>query len=168
MIKITNTKFKGLKVIENPKHLDSRGFLREISKEKKIKKKFPFVYISKSKKNVIRGLHYQIKKKQAKIITVIKGSIFDVVVDIRKSSKFYGKHYAIILSEKKNISLSVPGGFAHGFCALEDNTIILYQCSNYRSKIYERGIKWNDRTLNINWPCKKPILSKKDKKNKNF
>ena len=165
-MKILNTKFKGLKVIEGLSHYDSRGCFRETFKNKLFKKKkFIFWCMSKSKKNVVRGLHIQKKIQQDKFVSTIKGKIFDVVLDLRKNSKTYGKHFTIILSDKNSKSLLIPAGFAHGFCGLEKENIVLYGCTNYRSKKNEIGILWNDNSLKINWPVKKPIISKKDKKN---
>ena len=108
---------------------------------------------------------YKVKIKQAqdKLITVIKGKILDVVVDIRKNSKTFGKHFKIILSENNAKFLYVPKGFAHGFLGLEKENIVVYYCSNYRNPKYERSINWNDKSLKINWGIKKPIISKKDK-----
>ena len=125
--------------------------------------------ISISKKNVVRGLHFQIKKPQAKFISVLSGKIFDVVVDLRKNSKTFGKTFSIILDSRKNTSLFIPVGFAHGFKSLKDNSIMLYACSEDRYPKYERGLIWNDKDLKIKWPNKKiNILSKKDKNNISF
>ena len=167
-MKIIKTPIKGLIVIINKKFVDSRGYFREVLLEKIIKKKFIFNVVSHSKKNVIRGLHFQEKKPQGKFISVIKGKIIDVVVDLRKNSKTYGRHFKIILSERNCTSVYIPGGFAHGFGGLEKENIVIYSCTNYRYKKGERGILWNDKVLKINWGIKKPILSLKDKKNINF
>ncbi len=167
-MKIVKTPIKDLLVIENKKFLDSRGFFREILLEKVIKKKFVFNVVSSSKKNVIRGLHFQSKNSQGKFVSVIKGKIIDVVLDIRKNSKTFGKYFKIILSDKNCKSIYIPEGFAHGFGGLENENIIIYSCTKYRSKKYERGILWNDKDLKINWGIKKPIISAKDKKNKSF
>ena len=99
---------------------------------------------------------------------VIKGKIFDVMLDLRKKSKTFGKKYSITLSEKNSTSIYVPAGFAHGFCGLDKENIVLYGCSNYRSKSNEIGILWNDKSLDIRWPIKKPVISSKDKKNLSF
>ena len=163
MIKKTN--FKGLLIIENKAFNDKRGYLKELLKEQKLKKKFPFTVMSFSKKNVIRGLHLQKKNTQGKFISVLKGKIFDVVVDLRRKSKTYKKYFSIILSEKNSKSLYVPEGFAHGFCCLDKENYVIYSCTKYRNKKSEVGLKYNDKDLNINWPIKKPILSKKDKSN---
>tara|TARA_Y100000590_G_scaffold313771_1_gene354695 strand:+ start:1284 stop:1808 length:525 start_codon:yes stop_codon:yes gene_type:complete len=164
-VKILKTKLKGLKVLKDISYYDNRGYFREILEKKFFKKHFIFWCLSKSKKNVLRGLHLQNKFAQDKIVTVVKGKIFDVVVDLRKGSSTYGKKYSTILSEKNTKSLYVPAGFAHGFCGLDEENIVLYGCTNYRSKKNEIGIQWNDSTLKIKWPIKKIIISKKDKKN---
>ena len=165
-MKIVNTKFKGLKIIKGMNHYDNRGYFRETFKNSFFKNKnFIFWCMSKSKKNVLRGLHLQKKFGQDKFISVVKGKIFDVVVDLRKKSKTYRKHFSIILSEKNSISLFIPAGFAHGFCGLENDNLVFYGCTNYRSKKNEVGILWNDKTLKIKWPIKKIITSSKDKNN---
>ena len=163
MKNIKKTKFKGLLIIQGIKHKDSRGYLRELIVEKKIKKKFKFQIISKSKKNVLRGLHFQFKKPQGKYISVIKGEIFDVAVDIRKNSPTYKKIFTIRLSEKNSKSVYIPPGFAHGFLTLSKENIICYSCTEYRSVGNEYGLVYNDPTLNIKWPTNKVIITKKDK-----
>ena len=167
-MKIIKTKFKGLIVIQNKRFDDNRGFFRELLIEKQIKKKFCFYVVSVSKKNVIRGLHYQTKKPQGKFISVLKGKIIDIAVDLRKNSKTFGKHFKIILSDKNCTSIFIPEGFAHGFGGLDNENIIAYSCTNYRYKKGERGLLWNDKDLKINWGIKKPILSSKDKINFTF
>ena len=165
---IIKTKFKDLIVINSKNFYDDRGYFREILIEKIIKKKFVFNVMSKSKKNVLRGLHMQKKNPQGKYISVIKGGILDVVVDCRKNSKTFGKHYKIIISEKNAKSIYVPPGFIHGFVGLKKENIVLYSCTNYRHKKSECGIMWNDPAVRIKWPIKRPILSTKDKKNQSF
>ena len=167
-MKILKTPLKDLLVIKNVKFNDSRGYFRELLLEKKLKKKFKFNVVSMSKKNVIRGLHFQIKKPQGKFISVIKGKIVDVAVDLRKNSKTFGKHFKIILSDKNCTSIYIPEGFAHGFGGLEKENLVVYSCTNYRFKKGERGIKWNDKNLKIKWNISKPIISSKDKQNKSF
>ena len=167
-MKIKRTKFKDLVVIKKDSFKDSRGYFRELFLQKIIKKKFIFDTMSFCKKNVLRGLHLQLKNPQGKYITVLQGKIFDIALDLRKNSKTFGKHFSIILSGKENTSIYIPEGFAHGYCTLEKNTIIHYKCTNYRDKNSERGIFWNDPKLKIKWPIKKPILSIKDRKNLNF
>ena len=165
---VHKTKFLGLKLIKGVNYYDNRGYFREIFKALFIKKKLIFWCISKSKKNVIRGLHFQKKPKQEIFVSVLKGKIFDVVLDLRKNSKTYGKCYKSILSEKNSNSLFIPYGFAHGFCALEKENLILYGISNYRSKKNEVSISYKDSNLNIKWPINKPIISKKDKNSITF
>tara|TARA_B100001741_G_C16396071_1_gene524687 strand:+ start:8 stop:523 length:516 start_codon:yes stop_codon:yes gene_type:complete len=167
-MKIVKTPIKGLLVIKNKKFDDRRGYFREVLLEKNIKRKFKFNVVSMSRKNVIRGLHFQKVKPQAKLISVIKGKIIDVAVDIRKNSTTYGKHFKVILSDKNCTSLFIPEGFAHGFGGLEKENIVVYSCTNYRYKKGERGILWNDKDLKINWSIKKAIISSKDKKNTTF
>jgi dTDP-4-dehydrorhamnose 3,5-epimerase len=159
----------GIKIFKSAIYKDSRGSFKEVYKEKELKKKqIIFHCTSSSKKNVLRGLHLQTKKSQAKFLTVIKGKIFDVAVDLRKNSKTFGKYFSIILSYKSYSSIYIPSGFAHGFCGLNKENIVYYGCSNYREKDHEVGILWNDQDLKIKWPIKKPILSKKDLKNISF
>ena len=168
-MKIFDTKFYGLKIIKGSNHYDKRGYFRETFKNSFFKnKKLIFWCMSKSKKNVLRGLHMQTIYQQDKFVSVIKGKIFDVVIDLRKKSKTYGKIYSITLSDKNSTSLFIPAGFAHGFCGLENENLVFYGCTNYRSKKNEVGILWNDDMLKIKWPIKKPILSKKDKNNMTF
>ena len=132
--------------------------------QKKIyKKKFSFYTSIKFKKNVLRGLHMQTKKPQDKFLSVLKGKVLDIAVDLRKNSKTYGKHFKIILSEKNGKHLFVPKGFAHGILGLDKENILHYACSNYRDPKSEVSIKWDDPDLRINWGIKKPIISKKDK-----
>ena len=120
--------------------------------------------MSKSKKNVLRGLHLQKKFGQDKFISVVKGKIFDVVVDLRKDSEFYGKHMSFEISAEETKQLYVSAGFAHGFCVLENNTEVMYKVDNFHSKENNRAIVWNDPTLSIKWPVSQNecIVSDKD------
>ena len=168
-MKILNTKFQGLKIIKGINYYDNRGYFRETFKNSFFQnKKFIFWCMSKSKKNVIRGLHLQKEFRQDKFVSVVKGKIFDVVVDLRKKAKTYGKKYSIILSEKNSTSLFIPAGFAHGFCTMAKENLVFYGCTNYRSKNDEIGILWNDSELKIKWPIKNPIISQKDRKLRTF
>ena len=165
-MQIKKTKLKGLKIISNKIYKDYRGYFKEDFKSIFFKgSKFLFSCTSKSKKNVLRGLHMQTKNKQGKFVSVLKGAILDVVVDLRKNSKTFGKHYKIELSDKNGKSIFIPPGFAHGFLALKKENIVHYYNTNYRSAKHEIGILWNDSSLKIKWPIKNPLLSKKDKKN---
>jgi dTDP-4-dehydrorhamnose 3,5-epimerase len=167
MIKIN---IQGIKIFRSNIYKDQRGLFKEIYKKKKLKqnKELIFHCMSISKKNVLRGLHIQTKNPQAKFFSIIKGEIFDVVVDLRRNSKTFGKYFSIILSNQHYSSIYIPEGFAHGFYALDKENIVYYGCSNYREKDHEIGILWNDPDLKIKWPANKPILSKKDTLNISF
>ena len=168
-MKIISTKFSGLKIIQSKSYKDIRGLFKEDYKKKFFKNEnFVFGCTSSSRKNVIRGLHLQTKHSQGKYVSVLKGAILDVAVDLRKKSKTFGKHFKTILSDKNAKSIFVPAGFAHGFLALKKENIIYYTCTNYRSAKHEIGLLWNDDDLKIKWPIKNPIISKKDKKNLKF
>jgi dTDP-4-dehydrorhamnose 3,5-epimerase len=159
----------GIKIFKSYIHKDNRGFFKEVYKKKELQnKQLIFHCASNSKKNVLRGLHLQIKNPQAKFLSVIKGKIFDVALDLRKNSRTFGKYFSITLSPKSYSSIYIPEGFAHGFCSLDKENIVYYGCSKYRDKKYEIGILWNDKDLKIKWPIKKPILSKKDSQNLSF
>ncbi len=148
---------------------DNRGFFMETYKYSEFKKSgihYEFVQDnhSKSKKGVLRGLHYQLKPmEQGKLVRCIKGRILDVAVDIRKGSPWYGKWVAVELSEENKLILWIPPGFAHGFIALEDDTEVVYKVTKEYSPEFERGIIWNDPYIGIKWPIENPILSEKDK-----
>jgi dTDP-4-dehydrorhamnose 3,5-epimerase len=163
-MKLFKTKFKDLKIIKSPIFSDNRGYFKELVIEKNIDERFPFKVMSFSKKNVLRGMHLQLKYPQGKYISVIKGSVLDVVIDLRKKSKTFLKIFSIILSEKNAKSIFIPEGFAHGFYTLSKENYIVYSCTKYRSKNHEITIKWDDPKIKNIWPIKKPILSSKDKK----
>ncbi len=162
-MKIIKTPIKNLVILKTNIFKDKRGFFKEVQKNNILKKKFIFDCFSFSKKNTLRGLHLQTRKSQAKIITAVQGKILDVVVDLRKNSKTFGKHFAIEISQNSDFSLYIPENFAHGFLCLSKTCGVYYKCSQYRDKNSEKTILWNDKTLKIKWPIKKPILSKKDK-----
>ncbi len=157
-------------LVEPQSFSDDRGFFFESFKESDffsngIDKKFVQDNFSHSVHGVIRGLHFQkAPKAQAKLVSVLKGEIFDVVVDIRKNSPTYGKWVSEILSENNHKLLYIPEGFAHGFCVLSEEADVLYKVSNEYSPEHEHGIIWNDPKLNIDWPISKPIVSSNDSK----
>jgi dTDP-4-dehydrorhamnose 3,5-epimerase len=168
-MKILNTKFRDVKIIKYNKFIDSRGDLKVTYNKKMINwVNLVFDYTTVSKKNVVRGFHFQWKQQQDKLISVVKGKILDCIIDLRKNSKTFGKQYSVILSEKNCKSLFIPKGFAHACYTLGDINVINCKQSNYYNPKYEGGIIWNDKKLNIKWPGKKPIISTKDKKQKNF
>ena len=162
-MKIKKTSFRGLLVISQKNNTDNRGNLRETFNDKFLRKKFIFEYCTTSKKNVLRGFHFQLKNKQSKYINVLKGKILDVVIDLRKNSKTFGKTFKIILSKKNALGLYVPAGFAHAYLSLDEENIIYYKLDNYYNPKYESGIIYNDKNLNIKWPRRKLLISKKDK-----
>ena len=163
-MKLIKTKFKDLKIIKLKRNNDSRGYLAETYNKKLIGgKELVFDYKVISKKNIFRGFHFQYKFQQVKLISVLKGKILDCVIDLRKNSKTFGKTFKIILSEKNNLSLYVPSGFAHSYLTLDKKNIVYYKLSNYYAPKFESGILWNDRDLKVKLPIKKPKISKKDK-----
>ena len=164
-MKLIKTKLDGPKIIKTNIFRDNRGYLKETFRNNILNNiKFPFDVMSYSKRNVLRGLHIQTKHSQAKIITVTHGKIFDVAVDLRKKSKSFGKYFSIIISDKSDFSFYIPKGFAHGFLCLSKECTVNYKCSQYRHPVYEKTLSWNDESIKIKWPIKKPILSEKDKK----
>ena len=143
-MQIKKTKLKGLRIVSNKIYKDKRGHFKEDFKSAFFKgSNFIFSCTSKSKKNVLRGLHMQTQKKQGKFVSVLKGSILDVVVDLRKNSRTFGKHFKIELTDKNGKSIFIPAGFAHGFLAREKENIVHYYNTNYRSPKHEIGIMWN-------------------------
>jgi len=149
---------------------DDRGFFLESFKESSfikngINTKFVQDNYSRSIKGVLRGLHYQKNPKaQAKLVTVLRGEIFDVTVDIRKDSPTYGKWISEVLSEQNHKLLYIPEGFAHGYCVLSDEADIFYKANQEYSPEHDSGFIWNDPEINIKWPIDKPIISEKDQK----
>lgn len=158
---------KGLKLFSRIKFNDQRGSLSEIHINK-LNIDLKYCILSKSKKNVIRGFHFQKKKPISQLVTCIEGSILDVVVDIRKNSLTFGKFQSFVISEKNKLSLFMPKGFAHGYLTLSDQSTIIYLNSQKYIKQKDSGFIWNDKFINFNWKIKKPIISKKDKNLKSF
>lgn len=161
------TEIEGLYVIEPMVFEDERGFFFETYNKKdfiemRISDEFVQDNYSESKRGVLRGLHFQTQSSQGKLIRIVKGSVFDVAVDLRKDSKTFGKYFTIELSAENKKIIFIPREFAHGFLTLEDNTQILYKCDNYYNPEYENGIIWNDKDLNINWNLKKYNIEKED------
>ena len=160
---VKKTKLKGLLIVKQKENKDNRGSLRETFNKKILKKKFIFEYCTTSRKNVLRGFHFQTKFKQSKYVNVVKGKILDVVIDLRRKSKTFGKTFKIILSKKNALGLYIPAGFAHAYYSYDKENIIYYKLDNYYAPKYESGIVYNDKNLNIKWPKKKMKISKKDK-----
>lgn len=167
------TKISGVYVIEPKIFGDNRGYFMETYNRKHFEEaglNMNFVQDneSRSTKGVLRGLHFQKRHSQGKLIRVSKGEVFDVAVDLRNGSKTYGKWEGIILSEENKKLFYIPEGFAHGFLVLSDEAIFNYKCTDFYAPEYEEGIKWNDPNINIEWPLDKVnnvILSEKDKLN---
>lgn len=166
---VIKTLFENVNIVEPDVYKDHRGFFKE-SYNKKVFEQLQVPYqfvqdnISKSvEAGTIRGLHFQTNPKaQTKLVQVMKGVIFDVIVDLRKESPTYKKWQGFILSEYNHRQLLVPKGYAHGFCTLVPNTIVLYKVDEHYDFQSDSGIRWNDEELQIDWPVKYPILSNKD------
>lgn len=155
-------------IIEPDIFEDDRGFFMEMYHLEKfrqagVREHFLQDNRARSKKNTLRGLHYQIKKPQGKLVWALSGMIFDVAVDIRKNSQTFGRWVGMILSDENKMSLYLPPDFAHGYCVLSDEAEILYKCTDLYAPQYERCIRWDDPALAIDWPVKEPLLSAKDK-----
>ncbi|MGV7118361.1 dTDP-4-dehydrorhamnose 3,5-epimerase [Paenibacillus kyungheensis] len=168
-MKVTSLILEGAKLIEPVVHGDHRGFFMESYNEKLMHEngiKHNFIQDNHSlsaEPGVLRGMHYQLNPKaQTKLIRVISGSIYDVIVDIRKDSPTFGQWQGFILSDANKRQLLVPQGFAHGFCTLAANTQVIYKVDEYYSPEHDRGIAWDDPSLNIDWPVSNPVLSDKD------
>ena len=169
-MKAIQTAISGLMIIEPTVFGDDRGFFFESFNQRKfnelIDRKIDFVQDNhnRSVKNVVRGLHYQIQHAQGKLVRVVHGTVFDVAVDIRKSSPTFGQHVAFELSAENKRMLWVPEGFAHGFAVVSDSAEVLYKTTDYWAPEFERSISWNDPALGIQLPLTDvPILSGKDK-----
>tara|TARA_B100001123_G_C14877827_1_gene854723 strand:+ start:32 stop:559 length:528 start_codon:yes stop_codon:yes gene_type:complete len=172
-LKASRTELEGILLIKPTVYMDSRGRFFESYEKKKyralgIQEDFVQDNQSLSRKNVIRGLHYRTEPEQAKLVRVIRGEVFDVVIDIRKSSPTFGKWQGFVLSDSNFLQLYIPVGFAHGFCVLSDSAEFLYKVSEYYSAEKEKGIIWNDPDIGIEWPISDPILSEKDQNNPRF
>lgn len=172
---VEEKEIEGIIIFDTDVFRDERGYFMEYYNEKMFKQNvlenFSFKQdnISLSKKNVLRGLHFQAPPfEQGKLIQVLKGKVMDVAVDVRKGSKTYGKHLKIELSGKNHKQLWIPPGFAHGFLTLEDDTLFSYKCTNHYSKNHEMDLLWNDDNLNIDWGIENPVISEKDEKATKF
>lgn len=167
-MKVTGTKLEGCVIIEPVIHGDERGFFLESFNVARyadlVGVRVPFVQDnhSRSSKGVLRGLHYQRKKPQGKLVRVVSGAVFDVAVDLRKDSETFGQWESVILSESNQKQLWVPPGFAHGFYVLSETADFEYKCTEYYNPNDEGCLIWNDPELGINWPSDNPVLSEKD------
>lgn len=166
-MKIIETHLPGVILLEPKVFHDNRGYFYEnfqANRYQQVGLTKPFVQdnISHSSCGVLRGLHYQLKKPQAKLVTVLRGAVLDVVVDIRRGSPTFGKWLSFDLNDQNHLQLYVPEGFAHGFAALTDKVDFLYKCTDYYQPGDEFGIHWNDPELDISWKINNPIMSDKD------
>ena len=153
-------------LLKNKRYFDKRGFFQELFLQKSFNTKSIFTALAFSKKNVIRGMHFQQKNKQTKIITVLSGKILDVSVNLRKKSKDFGKVFYFKMSEGE--SIYIPNHYAHGYECLSKNALILYHLDNYRDSKNESGLPYNDKDLKLKWKTNKPILSSRDKEHMSF
>jgi len=175
-MQVTETPVKDVFVIEPQVFGDERGFFYESFNHKKFQEltgvsdNFVQDNHSCSSKGVLRGVHYQIQHSQGKLVRVIHGEVYDVAVDLRKSSPTFGQSFGLLLSEKNHKQLWVPKGFGHGFLVTSDYAEFLYKTSDYYAPDFERAIIWNDPDLNIDWPLKgdEPLLSEKDRNGVSF
>ena len=170
MFKFTKTEIEGVYIIEPQVFGDNRGYFFETYKKSEFDNAglvYDFIQDnqSKSKKGVLRGLHFQKQYPQAKLVRVLEGEVFDVAVDLRKNSPTYGKWVGVTLSEENKKMFMIPRGFAHGFVVLSETAVFTYKCDELYHPEDEGGILWNDSDINISWPIKEDILlSEKDKK----
>lgn len=163
-MKVIKTKFKDLLIIKQKNNKDKRGSLRETYNKKILKKSnFVFEYCTISKKNSLRGFHFQHKFQQAKYVSVLKGKILDCVIDLRRKSKTFGKIFQIILSEKNCLSLYIPEGFAHAYFSYDKLNVVYYKLNNFYKPQFESGINLIDKKLKVRWPKRKFKISQKDK-----
>jgi dTDP-4-dehydrorhamnose 3,5-epimerase len=166
---VAATALPGVLLIEPRVFADNRGCFLEIYQSERysgsgLPARFVQDNVSYSVKNVLRGMHYQTGRPQGKLVMALEGEIFDVVVDIRRASPTYGKWIGTTLSSQNYRQLYVPEGFAHGFCVTSESAIVLYKCTDYYSPLDERGIRWDDPVLSMDWPVSSPVLSEKDRR----
>jgi len=165
-MKINNTELEGVLIIETERYFDNRGYFCETYNTfllQAIGHGFVQDNESCSKLHVVRGLHFQKPPhEQGKLVRVVTGRVLDVVLDLRKKSNTFAKHICVELSAENNKQLWIPPGFAHGFLALEDDTKLVYKCTQYYNKEAEATILWNDKDLKIDWTIQNPIVSEKD------
>ena len=174
-MKVIDTEIPDVKIIELLVHGDERGYFMETWRQEWFKGICPdqqFVQDnqSKSKRNTLRGLHYQIEKPQGKFVRALHGEIYDVAVDLRRNSLTFGRWIGVHLSEKNSRALWIPPGFGHGFVVLSEEAEFVYKCTDYYSKKHERVIRWDDADLNIGWPVNRSelLLSEKDANGERF
>ena len=166
-MKVRETPLPGVLVLEPKIFRDERGFFTETySTRALVGSGIPLLFVqdnhSRSSRDVLRGLHYQLERPQGKLVHVARGRIFDVAVDIRIGSPTFARWFGVELNDENLLSLWVPPGFAHGFCVLSDFADVIYKCSSLYEATDDRGVKWDDPRIGIDWPVKNPIVSEKD------
>ena len=166
-VAVAKTSLPGVLLCRRPVFVDPRGLFEEVFRAADLPGAgIPDTFVqdnhSRSSRDTVRGLHYQIRHPQAKLVSVLVGAIFDVVVDVRRGSPTFGEYFGLELRAGEGCHLYVPAGLAHGFAVLTDSTDVIYKCSEYYDAEGERGVRWDDPALAIPWPVESPILSEKD------
>lgn len=169
-MKIRNSSIRDVLLIEPDEFSDHRGYFLESFRQSWLSEReltIDFVQdnLSKSKRNVLRGLHYQIQNPQDKLVQCVSGGILDVAVDLRKDSDTFGQYVMEELTEENHRQMLIPKGFAHGFLAISESAVVAYKCSDYYNREGERSIRWNDPDIGIDWPVSDPVVSAKDRLN---
>lgn len=167
-LKVIETQLPGVLIIEPVVHGDSRGFFLETWKDSQyrdfgIKESFVQDNHSRSGKNVLRGMHVQVKNPQGKLVRVARGAVYDVAADINRNSPTFGKWVGVELNDQSLRQMYIPPGYAHGFCVLSDYADFLYKVTTYYDRADEIGVRWNDPDIGIEWPDLEPLLSDRDK-----
>jgi len=166
-VKVLDTPLPGAKIIEPKVFGDARGFFMESWNARRygehgLPTRFVQSNVSRSARNVLRGLHFQHPQAQGKLVYVLEGAVFDVAVDIRPDSPTFGQWHGVTLSADNFRQFYVPEGFAHGFCVLSDSALFAYHCTEFYAPEYDAGVLWNDPNIGIQWPVEHPLLSEKD------
>ncbi|MGO8676088.1 MAG: dTDP-4-dehydrorhamnose 3,5-epimerase [Limisphaerales bacterium] len=166
---IKTCELEGLLIIQPKVFGDARGFFMETWNEREYRQhglegQFVQDNLSLSRRGTLRGLHFQNPHPQAKLLQVLQGEVFDVAVDIRRSSSTFGRWYGLVLSAENKLQFFVPPGFAHGFAVLSDTALFHYKCSDFYSPSDESGVRWDDPEIGIRWPLSEPLLSPRDAK----
>ncbi len=170
MISVVRVALDGVRLLQPVVHRDERGYFLESYSERDLEaigitERFVQANHSRSTRGVVRGLHYQLPPGQTKLVSVVRGAIWDVVVDIRRGSPTFGAWESFELDDRQRRLLHVPVGFAHGFCVLSEIADVTYQVSSYYDPARERGVAWDDPEIGVPWPCPAPALSDRDRAN---
>jgi len=168
-MKIIPLELGGAYLVEPKVFGDPRGFFMEFWNERKfadqnLRIQFVQDNLSRSSRGVLRGLHFQNPHPQGKLVSVLEGEVYDVIVDLRKGSPSFGKWVGVYLSSETKQQLFVPSGFAHGFLVTSETALFFYKCTEFYNPDSERSLRWDDPSINISWPLEKPLVSEKDQK----